>query len=96
MTTVLLIAVGLSIFFAVLKLADSIRDISFEIREARRTMERNAALAHDFQRECLQALKTRTDSQSAHTSLKAFLGEAPDQAGASELDRTDEFAQITG
>ena len=30
MTAVLLIAVGLSIFFAVLKLAASIRDIAFE------------------------------------------------------------------
>ena len=30
MTVVLLIAVGLSIFVAVLKLADSIRDIAFE------------------------------------------------------------------
>ena len=95
MTIVLLIAVGLSIFFAVLKLADSTRDISFEMREGRRTMERNAALAQDFQRECLHALKSRPDQQSPHTSLKAFLGEGPDQPGASDLDRTDEFEQIS-
>ena len=78
MTTVLFIAVGLSIFFAVLKLADSIRDIAFEIREARRAIERNAAKAHDFQTECLQTFKAQSDQQATQASLMEFLGEAPD------------------
>ena len=96
MTTVLLIAVGLSIFFAVLKLAHSIRDIAFEIREARRAMERNAANAQDFQKECLQTFRGRSDQQATRASLKEFLGEATDQAETSDLDRTDEFVEVSG
>jgi len=86
MTTVLFIAVGLSIFFAVLKLADSIRDIAFEIREARRTMERNTADAQDFHKECLQTFKARSDAQATQTSLKELLGEEsdPDSRDATE------------
>jgi len=110
MTTVLIIAVGLSIFFAVLKLADSIRDIAFEIRETRRTMEHNAAKAQVFQQEYLQRFPRLSDPQATQSSLKEFLGEAPraemadkdslgdvpDQAETSDLDRTDEFAEVRG
>ena len=86
---------GSKIFFAVLKLADSIRDIAFEIRETRRTMERNAANAQDFQKECLQTFQGPPDQQSTQTSLKEFLAEATDPAETSDLDRTDEFAEIS-
>ena len=90
MTTVLLIAVGLSIFFAVLKLADSIRDIAFEIRETRRAIERDATNAQNFQKECLQTFKGQSEQHATRASLKEFLGDTPD------TDGTDAPKAMTG
>ena len=90
LTTVLFIAIGLSIFFAVVKLADSLRDIAFEIRETRRTMERTLASTQDFQKEYLQTLKEGPSQQATRASLKEFLGEAPD------MESTDAPEALTG
>jgi len=88
MTTVLLIAVGLSIFFAVLKLADSIRDIAFEIRETRRAIERDATNAQNFQKECLQTFKGQSEQPLAakiSTARRLKTGAWPSSLGYARL-----------
>ena len=58
-------------------------------------MERNAVNAQNFQKECFQTFKGRSDQQATQESLTEFLGKGADQAETSDLDRTDEFEEIS-
>jgi hypothetical protein len=85
MTSVLLIAIGLSVFFAVLKLADSIRDIAFELREARRALDHHAARSQELQRECWEAVRVLAEQRGSQSSLEDMLGDVLDPDAA--IDR---------
>jgi Sec-independent protein translocase protein TatA len=52
MTTVLLLVGMLFLVLAALKLGDALRDIAFEIREARRMLEKQLASTEKFHDEC--------------------------------------------
>jgi len=91
MTTLLLLIGALFLFLAALKLGDALRDIAFEIREARRTLEKQLANAEKFQNECWKWLRTdperRADEMRRKTrpTLDEALEDAGLQVGGSEI-----------